>query len=138
MTAKELFYLGLVLPAILAVCWYQAIRLWGRREEAGENVAWLTGRASAAGFSAFLLPGVAGLSLMWIGSVISITQGRPSASVDDPSSWFLGVGFILLLGAFWMWAFAWPRWLVPPVTRGQRGWVAALWHQWRSGTASTE
>jgi hypothetical protein len=36
----------------------------------------------------------------------------------------LGLGLILL--ACWLWAFMWPRFLVPPHIRGQPGWAVAV------------
>lgn len=134
MSTTDWLMLGFLGPALLFGAWVQIYRLWRRQADISTGITWATGEASAVGAQAFALPGVSGLTLTWLGIGIALVPDGDLgvASVGSPAAWLMGAGFLLLLLGFWMWLFAWPRFLVPPHLRGRPGWVKAVWREWRT------
>ena len=123
---------GVVGPLILVGGWIQTYRVWRHHADVSAGVTWVTGEASTAGLHSFALPGMTGMTLTLLGAIFDLA---PDGDVDPASmasftAWFMGIGLLLILLGFWMWLFAWPRFLVPPHLRGRPGWVGALWRQW--------
>jgi hypothetical protein len=120
-----------VLPLMLAVGWVQTFRVWRRQADVSSGVSWFTGKASIAGYHSFLLPAAVAFTLVWL--VIILDQLAGSVGViSEATAWLAGLGLLFMILAFWMWLFAWPRFLVPPHLRGQPGWASSSWRQWRT------
>ena len=134
MSTGDWIAFGVVGPLILVGGWIQTYRVWRSKADVSAGVTWFTGEAGSVGLHAFALPGMTGMSLAWLGVVLDLVpdQNTDPASASSPASWLMGVGFLLILLGFWMWLFAWPRFLVPPHLRGQPGWVGALSRQRRN------
>lgn len=119
-------------PLILIGGWIQTYRVWRRQADVSAGISWATGAPSAPGYHAFLLPAATALTLLWFGTVLD-EIGGPDApgALEATIDWAMGLGCLVIFFAFWMWAFMRPRFLVPPHLRGQRGWIASSWHDWR-------
>ena len=127
-----------LLPLGLAIGWIQTFRVWRRGADVSAGISWATGEASIAGYHAFLLPATLAFTLFGLGIVLDEAVGTDrSPTIDTLVDWLLGLGLLALLLAFWLWLFAWPRFLVPPHLRGQPGWVAASWRMRRADRAQT-
>jgi hypothetical protein len=132
MTTEDVIMLGVVGPAVLIPVWVVVLRIWRQGRDVYDQavvVKWMTPESARHGYHAFALPGVLSFTVMWLVTAVKVVweSGGGPPWVGDAVTWgyLLGVGLILL--AWWLWAFMWPRFLVPPHLRGQRGWaVAAL------------
>lgn len=136
MSVGDWVALGIVAPLILVGGWVQTARVWLRQADVSAGVTWFTGRESAVGMHAFALPGMTGMSLVYLGVVGGLIAGN----AQSPSTlllveWIAGIGVLMLALGFWMWLFAWPRFLVPPHLRGKPGWAGAAWRSLREARA---
>lgn len=135
MSTTDWLMLTALVPMLLIGGWVQTYRLWRHRVDISGGITWATGDASAVGAQAFALPGILGLTLTWLGVALDLPADgeMDAASIDSLATWLMGIGFLLLMFGFWMWLFAWPRFMVPPHLRGQSGWITASWREWRAG-----
>lgn len=131
MTAEDIIMLLVVFPAILIPGWIVVLRIWrqGRDiyDQAGA-VKWVTPESARHGYHAFLLPTLMSMTLSGPATGVYVvweSGGSRPLWVGDVILWVYGLCFGLLVLAFWLWAFMWPRVLVPPHLRGERGWVVA-------------
>ena len=122
-------------PAVILVGCWASWKVWRRNDDVSAGVTWATGDASRAGYHAFILPSTLSFACVALALVIDEMRIR----LSEPLAWLhtvAVVGFVLgvflMLLSFWMWAFMWPRFLVPPHLRGERGWIPAVLHEWRA------
>jgi hypothetical protein len=118
-------------PLMLAVGWVQTFRVWRRKADVSAGVSSFTGKSSVAGYDSFLLPAAVAFTLVWLAIVLDEAAGSVGV-VSATTSWLAGLGLLFLIVSFWMWLFAWPRFLVPPHLRGEPGWVVGLSREWRT------
>jgi len=128
MAVKDVIMLGVVFPALVVPLWIVVVRVWRQGRDIYDQAApvrWVTPEAARHGYHAFLLP--AAMSITVSGPVTAAyvvwETGGGLHWLGDAFIWLYSVCFGLLLLGFWLWAFMWPRVLVPPHLRGQRGWV---------------
>jgi hypothetical protein len=131
MTTYDFIMLGVVGPAVLIPAWVVVLRIWRQGRDIYDQavaVKWMTPESARHGYHAFLLPAVLGFTVMWPMAAVYVVWGSGGGPqwVGDVVRWGFGVGLGLMLLACWLWAFMWPRFLVPPHLRGQRGWAVAV------------
>jgi hypothetical protein len=122
------------LPLGIVIGWWASWRVWRHRGDVSAGVTWAAGDAASAGYNAAILPGALMLTCMWVFVVceqIWVGLGQRPDWLSTVSTVFAALGIFFMLLAFWLWAFMWPRFMVPPHLRGARGWFPTLWHEWR-------
>lgn len=129
MVVKDVLMLGVVFPALVVPLWIVVVRVWrqGRDiyDQAGP-VKWVTPESARHGYHAFLLPAVISMTLSGpVTAAYVVWEHGGLQWLGEAFIWLYALCFGFLLVGFWLWAFMWPRFLVPPHLRGQRGWVLA-------------
>lgn len=123
MTTEDVIMLGVVGPAVLIPVWVVVLRIWRQGRDVYDQavvVKWMTPESARHGYHAFALPGVLSFTVMGLVTAVKVVweSGGGPPWVGNAVTWgyLSGVGLILL--AFWLWAFMWPRFLVPPTSEG--------------------
>lgn len=130
MTVKDVLMLAVVFPALVVPGWIVVLRVWRQGRDIYDPAAlvrWVTPDSARHGYHAFLLPALVSMTLSGPVTAVYVVweSGGGPRWLGDAIVWLYALCFGLLLLGFWLWAFMWPRFLVPPHLRGQRGWVVA-------------
>jgi hypothetical protein len=131
MTIEDVIMLGVVYPAVLIPVWIVVLRIWQQGRDVYDQavaVKWMTPESARHGYHAFALPACLGFTAIWLTIVVDLVweaEGSTQWLVDAVTWGYLSSVGLILTGA-WLWAFMWPRFLVPPHLRGQRGWAVAV------------
>jgi hypothetical protein len=128
-STAEGIVLGVGLPLLVILGWVQSVRVWRSGADVSVGMSWFSGRASVAGYHGFLLPATISFTLAGLGILMTATTS--SGVVYTIGMWALGLSLPFLGLSFWVWLFAWPRFLMPPHLRGSPGWIGALWREHR-------
>ena len=142
MSTKDVIVLGVLFPLLVIPGWIVVMRVWRQGRDIYDDAAavrWVTPEAARHGYHAFLLPALLSMTLSGPTTAVYViweSRGGP-AWVEEVVLWLYALSFALLLLGFWLWAFMWPRFLVPPHLRGQRGWIVAMLRGPRTDDAGT-
>jgi hypothetical protein len=138
MTASGWFAAVVGVPFLLVASWWSTRQIWSKGRDFTQGPSLLPTN-SATATASVQLPIAVAFTCGALGSLWTFfVSGTHPRSPTLPAELFAAGAVFSLLGAVWMFLFAWPRFLVPPAYRGQPGWIGTTWRRARHASERSD